>query len=89
MNFSAINNREEGAGVLLTEVEDEFRVEDEFSAPLNVFSRSAAVQEYQLCTSPVTPVTPPLPKNYIILRLYQIHTILSFTKASFAGLKLG
>ena len=41
MNFSAINNREEGAGVLPTEVEDEFRVEDEFPALLNVFSRSA------------------------------------------------
>ena len=41
MNFSAINNREEGGGVLPTEVEDEFRVEDEFPTPLNVFSRSA------------------------------------------------
>ena len=36
--FSAINNREEGAGVLPTEIEDEFRVEDELPAPPNVFS---------------------------------------------------
>jgi len=32
MNFSAINNREEGAGVLSIEVEDKFPVEDEFPA---------------------------------------------------------
>jgi len=38
MNFAAINNRKEGAGVLPTEIEDEFRVEDELPAPPNVFS---------------------------------------------------
>jgi len=32
--------------VLPTEVEDEFRVEDEFPAPLNVFSRSATACTY-------------------------------------------